>query len=337
MDELTQNIRPSLMDANTKRYSVPKNYKNSFYAIHHIPRIDSPTENTEPTPLTPPPPPPPPPTTANKQKKSSNTAMSPTTRNRKRTTTEPVKNCKRSRSMNKVRKSSNSTQPETNNNSNHPQLYQTCHSIWPEKKTLGEYSYDNIKSLSNLLKVRLCQAKFKMMAKLDSDNELFTFLADEYVTPNHKLPCPIKLNQKRHKSSLSVVGNGKNLFRRKDVHDISHLNHVDMIASAFTTASMAADTIVTTTTTPVTATPATTTTTTTPPKTTLATPPPPTLVAPTAATTAKKKKKMTRNPPTTVVKTTRRSKKRSAAADIPPVTLSDGKYFLFFLRGHRLI
>ncbi|KAG2235528.1 hypothetical protein INT48_003091 [Thamnidium elegans] len=192
-DELTQNIRP--MDVNTKRYSVPQNFKSSFYAIHHIQRADSATENTEPP--------------KPKNSPSPSSPSSTTMRSRKRPTSDPTKTCKRSRSINKVRKSS--TQDNT------PLLYQTCVGLWPENKTLEEYSYDNIKSLSNLLKVRLCQAKFKMMAKLDGDNELFTFLADEYVTPKHKLPCVIKLNQrKQHKSSLSVVGNGKNLFSRND-------------------------------------------------------------------------------------------------------------------------
>ncbi|KAI9247390.1 hypothetical protein EDC94DRAFT_664603 [Helicostylum pulchrum] len=201
-EELIQNIRP--IDVNTKRYSVPQSFKSSFYAIHHIQRADSATENTESLkPKNSPSP-------SSSSPSSTTTTTTTTIRSRKRPSGDPTKNCKRSRSVTtKVRKTS--AQDTT------PQLYQTCVGIWPENKTLEEHSYDNIKSLSNLLKVRLCQAKFKMMAKLDGDNELFAFLADEYVTPKHKLPCVIKLNQrKQHKSSLSVVGNGKNLFSRND-------------------------------------------------------------------------------------------------------------------------
>lgn len=257
-EELIQNIRP--MDVNTKRYSVPQSFKSSFYAIHHIQRTDSATENTEP--LKP----------KNSPSPSSSSPSSTTTvRSRKRPSSDPTKTCKRSRSIIKVRKTS--AQDTT------PQLYQTCVGIWPENKTLEEHSYDNIKSLSNLLKVRLCQAKFKMMAKLDGDNELFAFLADEYVTPKHKLPCVIKLNQrKQHKSSLSVVGNGKNLFTRND--PAKSVAQVSENINA-------------------------------------------------TETKRKRRRKKTHNTPTPV-KATRRSKKRSAAADIPPVTLSDGKFSSFF-------
>lgn len=195
---------------------------------------------------------------------------------------------KRSRQLNsKVRKSSQEYASNTP-----PQLYQTCHGIWPkDQPSLGDLGYDNIKALSNLLKVRLCQAKFKMMAKLDGDNELFTFLAEEYVTPKYKLPCPIQLSgRKQNRSVASVVGNGKNLFARN-----LHCNPLDILVP-FTED--------------------------------ITTPPPVTPTAVTVATTPsaapvkQKKRKVPRSNPHVKAK---RSKKKSAAADIAPVTLSDGK------------
>lgn len=271
----SQNIRPIAMDPHgTKRYSIPQNYKDNFYAIHHIQRnieSNSPSpENTEPA----------------KPKKVS------TMRGRKRTGHEQSlikpSDRKRSRQLNsKVRKSSQEYASNTP-----PQLYQTCHGIWPnDQLSLGDLGYDNIKALSNLLKVRLCQAKFKMMAKLDGDNELFTFLAEEYVTPKYKLPCPIQLSgRKQNRSVASVVGNGKNLFARN-----LHCNPLDILVP-FTED--------------------------------ITTPPPVTPTAVTVATTPsaapvkQKKRKVPRSNPHVKAK---RSKKKSAAADIAPVTLSDGK------------
>lgn len=280
-----QNIRPIAIDPNgTKRYSIPQNYKDSFYAIHHIQRSNESTspsaENAEPT----------------KSKKLT------TMRGRKRVTHEQSLSStkpsdqqrKRSRQPNtKIRKSSQeltSTAP--------PQLYKTCNGIWPEQQSLGDLGYDNIKALSNLLKVRLCQAKFKMMAKLDGDNELFTFLAEEYVTPKHKLPCPIQLSgKKQNKSIASVVGNGKNLFSRN-----VHCNQLDILVPSLT------EEITT---------------------------PPSIPVQPTQS--KQKKRKVPRAPNAPHVKA-KRSKKKSAAADIAPVTLSDGKFpILIYTSYHAYI
>lgn len=109
---------------------------------------------------------------------------------------------------------SNTTMASSSAAADLPSLYQTCFGLWPEQHSLGDYSHDNIKALSNLLKVRLCQAKFKMLGSLDGDNELFSFLAEECASPRPRSPHTIKFSGKQSKSSLSVVGNGKNLFRR---------------------------------------------------------------------------------------------------------------------------
>jgi hypothetical protein len=102
-----------------------------------------------------------------------------------------------------------------NNTSQEYCLFKSCSSIWPgSSHSLGELSHQNITELSNLLKIRLCQAKFKMMATLDQENGLFDFLNDEYVPPQPKIFHTIQLPNTHSQSTLSVVGNGKSLFRR---------------------------------------------------------------------------------------------------------------------------
>lgn len=188
----------------TKRYSIPQNYKDSFYAIHHIHPIAAVTspENTEPL----------------LKKKSAPSTM----RGRKRHDLTKPSDRKRSRQQTTPTKARKSSQGELSS----PTLYKTCVGLWPkEHHSLGDFGYDHIKALSNLLKVRLCQAKFKMMAKLDGDNELFSFLSEEYATPKHQSTSFIQFSgKKQNKSMAVVVGNGKNLFARNN-----HCNPLDVL------------------------------------------------------------------------------------------------------------
>ncbi|KAG2199713.1 hypothetical protein INT47_012849 [Mucor saturninus] len=296
------NIRPISMDVHgTKRYSIPQNYKDSFYAIHHIhspnpttavpmtTTVSSP-ENTEPLP----------------KKKSISTATTTTTtttmRGRKRQDLTKSTDRKRSRqhttAANKARKSSLGDLIS-------PTLYKTCVGLWPkEQHSLGDLGYDHIKALSNLLKVRLCQAKFKMMAKLDGDNELFTFLAEEYATPKHQSTPSIQFSgKKQNKSMAVVVGNGKNLFRRNN-----NCNPLDVLAPSTEEA---------TATTP-------TGTGSGAAKTSKAAMIPPAASEATGGGGGEKPKKRKVGRPITTNVKAKRSKKKSATSDIVPVTLSDG-------------
>ncbi|KAL0092413.1 hypothetical protein J3Q64DRAFT_1718865 [Phycomyces blakesleeanus] len=86
-------------------------------------------------------------------------------------------------------------------------LFKTCSTLWKGEPHLGDFSHDSIKSFGELLKVRLTQAKFRVMGA-DTVNPL---------TEQHQSgwfsPFPIKLSSKRSQScSLSVVGNGRRLF-----------------------------------------------------------------------------------------------------------------------------
>ncbi|KAI8987040.1 hypothetical protein BDB01DRAFT_849192 [Pilobolus umbonatus] len=102
-----------------------------------------------------------------------------------------------------------------------PSIYQTCSTLWPESCTLGDLSHDNIQALSNLLKVRLGQAKFKMMARLNPDHTLFSVLSEDITCSQFRKHKPIRLREKRSQVPLTVVGNGKNLFRPRVHHDIN--------------------------------------------------------------------------------------------------------------------
>jgi hypothetical protein len=340
----TQNIRPLVMDNNnsTKRYSIPQNYKDSFYAIHHIQRSikenerlqeqqqdennnvssSSPItpsltstkggENMEPT-LTP--------TivTPTKNKKLNNHSGSGSggnNRARKRTLA-PDHN--KSTAAGDSPANGQSEAPPTvkrkkSRQHKKPTLYQTCEGLWPpeQQQSLGELSHDNIKALSNLLKVRLSQAKFKMMAKLDQDNELFTFLAEEYVPPRPKPPFHIKLKTNlKNKSTMSVVGNGKNLFSRN-----KQLKQVQQSHASFTTSTGEIDFMLPPST----------------PKDQLTAGTGDFIASPhrhTANKTTKERKKRTPRTPGAKVKRNATPKRKSAAADVAPVTLSDGKFFIF--------
>ncbi|KAG0173512.1 hypothetical protein DFQ28_008216 [Apophysomyces sp. BC1034] len=103
-----------------------------------------------------------------------------------------------------------------------PSLYNTCANIWPGPASLGEFSHENIKCLSELLKVRLSQAKFRVLATLESvgtrDDNLSSYLQTNNCSTWLSLRerNPIKLSTKRHRSTcaLTTVGSGKNLFTR---------------------------------------------------------------------------------------------------------------------------
>lgn len=92
------------------------------------------------------------------------------------------------------------------------QLFNTCKNLWPENQTLGDFSHDRIMELSNLLKIRLLQGKFKMMDGMDPDNELYSLFAEDRMVPTDlKHAHKITLSCKRTKSVLSVIGNRRNL------------------------------------------------------------------------------------------------------------------------------
>jgi hypothetical protein len=92
------------------------------------------------------------------------------------------------------------------------QLFNTCKSLWPENQTLGDLSHDKIMELSNLLKIRLLQGKFKLMDNMDPNNELYRLFTQDRVLPTKlKHSHKIALSSKRTKSVLSVVGNRRNL------------------------------------------------------------------------------------------------------------------------------
>ncbi|KAI8065373.1 uncharacterized protein B0P05DRAFT_554091 [Gilbertella persicaria] len=175
-------------------------------------------------------------------------------------------------------------------------LYQTCSGVWPDSHhSLGDLSHDYIKSLSQLVKVRLNQAKFKMMAKLDHHHELFSFLAEELVPPTlPKKPHVIRLSGKQNKTAMSVVGNGKNLFARNKSQQ-KRRPSVTYTEAIFELPSTPMD-------------------------------PYGLAISPSRQTpkTSKDRKKRTHKVPNTKPKRITTPKRRSAAADVIPVTLSDG-------------
>lgn len=101
-----------------------------------------------------------------------------------------------------------------------PQLFQTCFDIWPGAPSLGDLNHDNVKCLSELLKVRLSQAKFRLIAALEANDDgrndpLYAQLkteSDDSWPFTMMMRQKITLSHKRHQSTLPVtVGNGKNL------------------------------------------------------------------------------------------------------------------------------
>lgn len=107
--------------------------------------------------------------------------------------------------------------PPNNQQEEQHQLFSTCKGLWPSSPSLGDLSHDNITAVSNLLKVRLIQGKFKMMANMNPNDELYTLFAQDRVLPNKlRYSYKISLSPKRTKSVLSVIGNGRNLSMGKN-------------------------------------------------------------------------------------------------------------------------
>ncbi|KAI9475588.1 MAG: hypothetical protein EXX96DRAFT_620082 [Benjaminiella poitrasii] len=276
----------------SKRYVVSPIVKNNFYAIHHVQRCSA-KENEPSSPII--------------KSEIETIEMSSPPCNEKKTLTvdasplTPPEQRQQPESNKRKR-----ARPKQRQQLRHS-LFQTCIGLWPASSSshLGDMSYDYIKSLSDLLKVRLCQATFKMMTKCDQDDDLFNFLSEEYMSPKPKRirhPSTVRLITNPHiKSTLAVVGNGRNLFRRqKQYHHRSllvraplsmdhtqhqaqkpprHYKKKTAIASTMTTSNSISKTPVTT------------------------------------ATTPKTRRVMTT------------PKRRSAAADVLPVTLSDGSCY----------
>lgn len=117
---------------------------------------------------------------------------------------------KRGRKRNTAVKKANPLRNKCRQKSN-TYLYKTCHELWFNNDTMT-LNYDYIKSLSVLLKVRLTQAKLSMIAQLDKDNELLSYLLEGYVFSKRKIP-KIRICHES-KSSNAVIGNSKNLFNR---------------------------------------------------------------------------------------------------------------------------
>ncbi|OBZ90642.1 hypothetical protein A0J61_01312 [Choanephora cucurbitarum] len=190
-------IEPDMMSIESpasKRYSLSQDIKNSFYAIRHIKEEESNNENNMPV---------------VSGKKTTSTASQ---RGRKRAVNYDTCN-KTSQTQTSQRKK------QRQHNKTKTVLYQTCTSIWPEQHTSHNLSHDYIKSLSELVKIRLSQAKFKLLAQLDKDHALYSCLAETLIAPSSSLyhcndETRMRLIGKQNKSTISVVGSSKNLFTR---------------------------------------------------------------------------------------------------------------------------
>ncbi|EPB83828.1 hypothetical protein HMPREF1544_09402 [Mucor circinelloides 1006PhL] len=296
MSQKLQNILP------TKRFSSSQ---DKFYAIHHTQHTDeNDNENSEPI------------STTTKAKK--------TNRGRKRmgdkttlaSSSSPSSSSLSSASnlqqqLNKQRKKPRQQLKSRKDQHSIPSLYQTCVGLWPKSSTLDDLAYGRVKAMSDLLKVRLCQAKFKMMARLDQDNELFSFLSEEYVPPRPMARQPVQLvsRKRQNKSTMCIVGNGKNLFARNN-----KFNKPDQAAAAAALSSSSStapamhamneaydattlsDTMAT---------------------------------SPQRTKNQKERKRKTPKSATPKQKRVTTPKRRSAAADVVPITLSDGSSFYF--------
>ena len=105
------------------------------------------------------------------------------------------------------------------------QLYQTCFDIWPGAPSLGGMTHDKVKNLSELLKVRLSQAKYRLIATLEAQgcaDPLYEQLknTDDSYWPTGFIgkKRKIRLSKKCNQSPYGVtVGNGMNLNRVKQV------------------------------------------------------------------------------------------------------------------------
>ncbi|ORZ25566.1 hypothetical protein BCR42DRAFT_485717 [Absidia repens] len=129
-------------------------------------------------------------------------------------------------------------------------LYQTCIDLWPSEPTLGNFASDNIKNLTNLLKVRLSQAKYRVLAQLEEDDHKHTnptllsaarILRDDidYSTWPSFEKHTIELSTKRSCGYVNVSGNGVRLFRQRNLYLQSrrlqqkqqHQQHLGLVSS----------------------------------------------------------------------------------------------------------
>ncbi|ORX45668.1 hypothetical protein DM01DRAFT_1386475 [Hesseltinella vesiculosa] len=117
-------------------------------------------------------------------------------------------------------------------------MYQTCVDLWPTEPTLGDLGSDNIKNLTNMLKVRLSQAKYRLLSKLEDEEQ--KLVADAAKPPkispafararrllNDDIDYStwptfekhvITLTDKRTRSFLTVVGNAKGLHQQREAY-----------------------------------------------------------------------------------------------------------------------
>ncbi|KAG2224489.1 hypothetical protein INT45_010555 [Circinella minor] len=145
------------------------------------------------------------------------------------TTATTNNNSKKSMSSNNTNSGNSSTNQSSLPSSS--SLYQTCMGIWANRPpSLGDLRHDNIKYLSELLKIRLCQAKARALASMGSqeatDNNGLLF-----SNKKHR----IKLSRKRHQAAplntRSVSGNGTRL--RKHHHQQRQLyNYYSSVPSS---------------------------------------------------------------------------------------------------------
>ncbi|ORZ15922.1 hypothetical protein BCR42DRAFT_451835 [Absidia repens] len=147
-------------------------------------------------------------------------------------------------------------------------LYQTCIDLWPSEPTLGDFASENIKNLTDLLKVRLSQAKYRILAQLEDEErqesqgmackKMYPAISTsagvlrddiDYSTWPTFEKHRIELSSRRSRSFPCVSGNGSNLFRHREAylqrqrtsqqhkrqqqkHHRQHLQQIDSAASA---------------------------------------------------------------------------------------------------------
>ncbi|KAI8979553.1 hypothetical protein BDF20DRAFT_516389 [Mycotypha africana] len=170
----------------TKRFFIPQDIKDKFYAIHHL---DKPQENI--------------------------LAAKKSNRGRKRILTPDSAQQQQQQQIN-LDKLTNRRHKKPRQQHVSPTLYQTCTHLWPKQQeqdgSSNDLSYDNIKLLSQILKVRLSHAKYKLM--LNQQLELPE--EDKPILPlKEQRFFPHRLFGKQNESSTAVrIGNGNNLFHR---------------------------------------------------------------------------------------------------------------------------
>ncbi|CAO3600792.1 unnamed protein product [Absidia cylindrospora] len=116
-------------------------------------------------------------------------------------------------------------------------LYQTCIDLWPSEPTLGDFASENIKNLTDLLKVRLSQAKYRILAQLEDEErqesqgmackKMYPAISSsagvlrddiDYSTWPTFEKHRIELSSRRSHSFPCVSGNGSSLFRHREAY-----------------------------------------------------------------------------------------------------------------------